>query len=115
MFPDAPGAVAEPPVVGKKRAVWTQAEVATLVAGFDARTGAIGAMPVRFSRDEAVAKLIALGLVAKPEKASLTVGERESVELVLHDFTDWAEPARTLAIRHALKTLQGLLPKRVAK
>jgi len=87
-----------------KRKGWTQLQVAGLVH--------------RHAKGETVSdeereKLIDLGLVAKPQKASLSVATSAEVdEGVLGLYDALVEPERTLAIRYAIKALTALLPKR---
>lgn len=112
MFPE-PVAVAEPPValaVRRKpnRKSWTQASVADLVLRFSAAPGFAATAEER-------AKLIELGLMAKPEKAALDDEDRLTVDECLGVLVRTHEPQRTLMLRYAIKQLQALLPKREVK
>lgn len=108
-LPEPPTPVVPEPVVKAKRKSWTQPEIVALVTAFHTQTGASD-----FSERD-TAKLIELGLVAKPEKAGLTASMQSQVESVLQGFGLLPEPDRTLMTRYAIKQLQALLPKRPAK
>lgn len=116
LLPEPLAAVKPEPKPVKKRVSWTQAEVVALVqshAKSPANLADLSA-PGR-THAECVAKVIALGLVAKPEKAALEAGTRTIADHALSYFVDLDEPQLTLAIRYAIKSLQALLPKRPAK
>jgi hypothetical protein len=63
------------------------------------------------------AKLIELEMLPKPVKPTLTAVEKTQIEEVLDQSIDkrWDEPRRTLAIRFAISSLSGMLPKRAPK
>lgn len=60
------------------------------------------------------AKMIDLGLIAKPVKPALDASHEAAIDADL-SFRKWDEPHRTLAIRYAIKSLQAMLPKRAPK
>jgi hypothetical protein len=97
----------------RSRASWTGTQIALLVhthlSGLPYHSDS-GHTPT-----ECEAKLIALGIVAKPKKASLGVPAQSLVDEALSVFDEFEDPERTLAIRYAIKALTALLPKRVAK
>lgn len=106
--------VAEKTAKAKRRG-WTQAQVAELV-----RSHTSGVMVshdlLPFSGDERVAKLVELGLVAKPSKPTLEDHNKVKPMNLVGDLEKLPEPQRTLAVRYAIRSLQALLPKRsVAK
>jgi hypothetical protein len=101
------------PAVKRARRGWTQAQVAVLV-GAHAR-GVSAATLTGRSAEECTAKLIELGLEKKPEPVVLTDAHREYVEKFAGALGGLPEPQRTLAVRHAVKSLSALLPKRVVK
>lgn len=116
LLPEPLAAVKPEPKPVKKRVSWTQAEVVALVqshAKSPANLADLSA-PGR-THAECVAKVIALGLVAKPEKAELTLHQTATIDGALLEFIEWDEPQLTLALRYALKNLQAMLPKRPAK
>jgi hypothetical protein len=99
------------PKAKRVRKSWTQAEVAGLVHGFASRKNYEGPRP----GDEVEAKLLELGLIPKKEKPSLSAIEQGEIDDMLDYFRAVDGNHPTLAIRYALKHLQSLLPKRVAK
>ena len=94
-----------------RRKSWTQANVAALVTAFHTPKGP-GTSD--FSERD-VAKLIELGLVAKPQKPTLTEDAHAIVDKAVGSIHHLPEPQRTLALRHAIKSLQAFLPKREPK
>jgi hypothetical protein len=100
------------------RRIWRGAEIAELCKHFDHKTKTLhGANLTRFSQEEVVDKLIDLGLVEKPAKATLSQDSRDSVDAFIDVaiVKTLAEPERTLAARYAIKQLSALLPKRTPK
>ena len=97
----------------KSRVTWTQAEIVDLVSAFG--RGDPGWSSERHSQNEANAKLVALGLVAKAAKPVLTEGFVQDVAAFIDASVYDYEPERTLQIRYAIKRLQELLPKRAPK
>jgi hypothetical protein len=100
-----------------RRKSWTQAEVATLVTHFHTKADAraiVGAWGSR-SAAEVNAKLTQLGLVAKPQKPRLTEDAHTVVDKAVGSIHHLPEPQRTLALRHAIKSLQAFLPKKGPK
>ena len=102
--------------------IWTQARVAEVVAQF-VRSQAVGdeadfalAQAARLAtdyatRDDVRAKLVELGLYAKPEKAALTDVDEEALALVVNYMTDLipTQPARAgLLIRKMRASLDAL-------
>jgi len=92
-----------------KRKSWTQSDVAALVQLF--MIGGIGTIVAASDR----AKLIELGLIAKPEKPALDEEHQQYVDDFVIGFDVLKDPQATLAIRYAIKSLQALLPKRAPK
>lgn len=101
----------------KKRVSWTQAEVVALVqshAKSPANLADLSA-PGR-THAECVAKVIALGLVEKPQKATLDADKLADTHTRLADlFEEYVPEQREMAVRHVIKELQSMLPKRPAK
>lgn len=99
--------VAEKPKERKARIVWTQAQVVALVSG----KGSTG-----HTVAEENAKLVALGLVEKPQKATLDADKLADTHTRLADlFEEYVPEQREMAVRHVIKELQSMLPKRPAK
>jgi hypothetical protein len=69
--------------------------------------------------ERAIAKALQLKLIRKPGRPQLTAEQKADVAAIVREQFDrardgvtYAEPERTLAIRYAITTLQGLLPKK---
>jgi hypothetical protein len=106
----------------KPRATWTHVEVANLLTDFHA-AGLEGvetradptAREPRYGlhdADSAKAKLIELGLVAKPEKPVLGEHHIADVEQFVKNVAALSEVNRILSARLAIAKLRELLPKR---
>jgi hypothetical protein len=108
----------------KPRATWSHMEVSVLLIDFQTH-GLEGVMkradPLNSDRyglhdaDSAKAKLIELGLVAKPEKPVISKGAEEAVGGFVALVNGFNGPDRVLAARLAIMSLRELLPKREQK
>jgi len=119
-MPD-PKTTAAPKPARKPRATWTHVEVANLLTDF--HHGGLEnvekrADPLNSDRyglhdaESAKAKLIELGLVAKPEKPVLDASLANGVDKWVTIVGEFIEPQRTLAARYAIAKLRELLSKR---
>jgi hypothetical protein len=89
------------------RKSWTQAEVVALVLRYQ-ETGTV--------TGEEQAKLIELGIIPKAEKPALRGDFQEKIDGYVDAINHFPnEGQRLLGIRHAIKALSALLPKRAPK
>jgi len=94
------------PKAKKARVSWTHAQVAGLFKRHYAGE------PLTAGEH---AKLVELGLIAKPDKPTLGPGFIEDLDDFIRGTLPHDEPLRSLAVRASIKALTALLPKRVAK
>jgi hypothetical protein len=122
-MPD-PKTTAAPKKTRKLPLKWNHAELGALVGDFHAH-GLEGvekrADPLKGDRyglhdaESAKAKLIELGLVAKPEKPVLEAEGKAIADNAVAAINAIDEPQRTLMVRYMLAQLRELLPKREQK